>query len=246
MLEATNPVQSEMITAALDWWVNAGVDCIIDEVPVPWLERAKAAQPLPAQVATTAPKPVVLTEPVPKTLPAFVEWLATTASLPSCGPPAQRLVAAGDPHASLMVMIDMPEIADPAQGLLLSGDVGDLFEKMLSAIHQTRESIYLACFSPGRPAGGILSAPMLAQLTPLAWQHIDLIGPKRLWLMGQTVSRAIIGPDAAPGTGIKRKINHEGRNVESVASFSPSFLLANPKRKAAAWADMQALTEGNV
>ncbi len=245
MLEGENPVQSEMIISALDWWSEAGMDCVIDEVPLPWLDRAKSAKAAPA-AAPIAAKPAKPTELIPRTLPAFVEWLGNTASLPDCGPGTQRLVAAGDPHAALMVMIDMPEVADPSRGLLLSGDVGDLFERMLSAINETRDSIYLSCFSPGRPAGGILSAQLIEQLTPIAWQHIDLVGPKRLWLMGQTVSRAIIGADAAPGTGHKRKINHEGRNVESVASFSPSFLLANPKRKAAAWADMQALTEGTV
>ncbi len=245
MLEAANPVQSELIASALDWWVEAGADCLIDEIPVPWLDRVKASKLATQPDNRVAAKPVhVPVEPIPKTLPAFVDWLRMTSSLPDCGPPGHRIVSAGDPHAALMVMIDMPEVADPSQGILLAGDVGELFERMLSAINQSRESIYLATFAPGRPPGGIMSPQLIEQLSPIARQHIEIVAPKRLWLMGQAVSRAIIGADAAPGTGHKRKINQEGQIVESVASFSPRFLLANPKRKAAAWADMQALMEG--
>jgi DNA polymerase len=127
---------------------------------------------------------------------------------------------------------------------MLSGDVGDLFDRMLAKMNRTRDDIWLTSMSPTRQPGGKLSEELLAFFRPIMRHHIDLIGPKRLWLMGQTVSRAFLGADAIPGTGCLRKINHEGRIVEAVASFSPRFLLQQPKQRHAALVDMQALVEG--
>jgi uracil-DNA glycosylase len=245
MLEVANPVHPELLASALDWWVDAGVDTLIDEVPVAWLARAKApaTAPVTAKTAITV-APVPSLEPMPKDHATFVNWLMTSPNVPEAGPSSQRVTPAGDPAAPIMILIDMPEQGDAAKGQLLCGEASELFEKMLGAIKQTRETIYLACLCPGRPPGGMLSEQAVSALTPILRHHIDLIGPKRLWLMGQTVSRALIGADAMPGIGSLRKVNHEGRNVEAVASFSPRFLLQQPKRKAAAWLDMQALVEG--
>jgi DNA polymerase len=143
-----------------------------------------------------------------------------------------------------MILIDMPEASDTASGQLLSGDPGALFDRMLGAIGRDRTTIYLASLCPARPPGGILGDAMLAPLARIARHHIALVAPKRLWLMGQAVSRALAGPDASPSAGRLLQINHDGGNVTGVASFSPRFLLQRPKMKAAAWADMQALIEG--
>lgn len=247
MLDVANPVHTELITSALSWWEEAGVSHLVDEVPTPWLGRAKAAVTAPsaaepASRRAAAPPPAAAK--LPDTLPDLTHWLQSHPDVPEAGPTAGRIAAAGDPASPLMIMIDMPEMGDPDQGMLLSGEPGALFDKMLAAIGRDRNSVYLTTFAPGRPPGGRLSEDAIALLEPIARHHIGLAAPKRLWLMGQTVSRAIIGADAAPGHGRLREINHQGGIVVSVASFAPRFLLQHPKQKAAAWADMQALIEG--
>ncbi len=242
MLEGANPVQSEMIASALDWWALAGVDTHVEEVATAWLDHGKGSAAVSKSPTLVAPAAQV--EALPKTVPDFAQWLRTTPSLAFLAPPEQRLAPSGDAKAALMIMIDMPELGDAKAGQLLSGEVGVLFDNMLKAINQSRESVWLASFAPGRPPGGMFDANAILYLTELARHHLGLIRPKRLWLMGQTVSRALGGADASPGAGLKRNINYEGGIVESVASFNPAFLLANPKRKAAAWADMQILAEG--
>jgi uracil-DNA glycosylase len=241
MLEAANPVQSEMIVSALDWWALAGVDTLVDEVATPWIERGKRAPPVSKAEAASIATPA---ETLPKTLPELADWLKATPSLDMIAPSEQRLAPSGNAEAALMIMIDMPERGDADADRLLHGEVGELFDNMLKAIDQSRETVWLSCFSPGRPPGGQLNEAAIAQLTPVARHHVALVRPKRLWLMGQAVSRALGGADAVPGAGRKPYLNHDGANVELVASFSPGFLLANPKRKKAAWADMQALVEG--
>ncbi len=246
MLDLRHPVQSDLIASALDWWADAGVDTLVEEVPREWLavplkaapiaegERARpqAASDLPAQT------------PLPDTLLAFTDWLMSSPDVPEAGPPAQRVRPSGDFSAGLMILLDMPDSEDAAKGQLLSGEVNILFEKMLTAIGRTRETVYLATLSPGRTPSGQISGEATAELTRIALHHIALVKPDKLWLMGQAVSRAILGADATPGHGRLRSFNQEGRSVDAVASFAPRFLLQQPKWKAGAWTDMQALIKG--
>jgi uracil-DNA glycosylase len=243
MFEQALPVNIADVRSLVSWWADAGVDQAIDEVPTPWLARAaKLGEPIAKAEKQRAVEPRV--PEMPSDLAGFTHWLAALPLLDPICPPHQRIVASGNPAADLMILIDVPEPGDAANGILLGGQAGALFDRMLAAIKRDRQSTYIAAICPGRPAGGSINEELLVDLAPLARQHIALAAPKRLWLMGQTASRAALGVDEASTRGRLGNFNHEGFNVTAVASFSPRFLLANPKRKAAAWADMQMLIEG--
>lgn len=225
-----------MVRSALDWWVDAGVDTLIDEVPVPWLSRGRAKT---VDAPTDAPP-----QKSAGTLQELVVQLTTHPALDAFSQPSQRLVASGNPEADLMVMIDMPEAEDAATGTLISGEAGALFDKMLAAIQLDRSQCYIAAFCPARLPGGSIPSELIDMLSDFARSHVALVAPKKLWIMGMAASRALIGADAVFGQGRKRFVNYEGTTVEAVASFSPRMLLQQPKRKSAAWADMQALMQG--
>lgn len=236
MLEAAHPVHSETIASALAWWADAGVDTLVSEEPTPWLARA-------AKVVAT---PVVVPQQaaVPSSLADLIDRLRTLSALDDVAPASQRLPASGAAEADLMAIIDMPEPGDVAAGALISGEAGELFDRMLGAIQRDRTSCYVIALCPARSAGGMIPADKVEDLAALARLHIRFSGAKRVWVMGQTASRALIGADARPGRAELRKINHEGGNVDAVASFSPRLLLQNAKLKKAAWDDMQALMRG--
>lgn len=233
MLEAANPVQSESIATGLAWWAEVGVDTVVAETPRGWLKRAAppVAEPEPEQPPSK-----------PLSLEAFYEVMHDLPGL--AVPRGQRLAASGNPKSGLMIVIDMPEPGDVEAGHLLSGEAGALFDKMLAAIGRDRTSCYITALCPGRLAGGMVPDELIELLASLARQHIALVSPERLWSVGQTANRVLIGADALLGRADLRKIYHEGGSVEAVASFSPRVLLQFPKRKAAAWADMQALMRG--
>jgi uracil-DNA glycosylase len=225
-----------MVRSALDWWVEAGVDTLVDEAPVPWLARGKAK--------TVA---AAVESPAQKAAGTLAELTAQLASLPALDASAsktQRIAASGNAQADLMVMIDMPEADDATTGTLLGGEAGALFDKMLGAIQLDRTQCYIAAFCPARLPGGSIPVELIDILSDLARRHVALAAPKKLWIMGMAASRALIGPDAVFGQGSLRHVNQDGAIVEAVASFSPRMLLQQPKRKAAAWADMQALMRG--
>jgi uracil-DNA glycosylase len=225
-----------LMRSTIDWWALAGVDQLIDEVPSGWLKRREVA-----------PKPVAAVPeiaPTPTTLDGLVAFLNQDPSLQQAGPPERRIAASGNPNADLMVVIDMPEMTDHSAGRLISGDAGELFEKMLAALNLTRDTCYIAAICPGRPAGGVLPDSAMPRLATLARDHIAMTTASRLWLMGQTVSRAILGMDFAQARNSLQNFNHNGRNKVAMVSYSPRMLLQSPQRKRAAWEDMQRLALG--
>lgn len=236
MLNASTPVQSEIVRSALDWWVAAGVETLVDEHPVAWLSRG-AAKPAAALHSASKPKAA-------STLAELTSQICDLPVLDPFAPRSHRIAASGNPAADLMIMVDMPEPEDVATTCLISGEAGDLFEKMLSAIQRDRSQCYVASYCPARLPGGSIPAEIVEPLSELARSHVAMVRPKKLWIMGMAASRALIGSDAVFGAGRLRHVNHLNGNVEAVASFSPRMLLQQPKRKAGAWADMQALMRG--
>jgi uracil-DNA glycosylase len=236
MLDTATPTSATV--SLIGWWQDAGVDVFVDETPVPWLEKGIAAAK-PAHVS----KPELIA-PLPKTLDGLTAWMLTDPDIPEAGAPPRRIAASGTAGAPLMIMIDMPEANDHEAGHLLSGECARLFENMLAAIGENRESVYLAALCPGRPVTGRLAESSLPRLAEIARHHISLCVPKRLWLLGSTVSRALLGVDDVASVGNLHDFNHVTVNIPTVASFAPRFLLEHPAQKAGVWADMQVLIKG--
>jgi uracil-DNA glycosylase len=227
-------LDARSVASLIGWWRDAGVDSFVEDEAQPWIGRA----------AVTA-KPVVETPAIlPATLSSFVDWLQNSPDIPGAGPPQRRIAPSGMAGAPIMVMVDMPESSDHAAQQLLSGDAGVLFDRMLAAIGLDRSQIYLAPLCPGRPATGQISEEYFKRLAEIARHHIGLAKPKRVWLLGQTTSRVLLGVDSVAARGKLHFINHDGGNVEVVASLHPRLLLQNPGRKAGTWADMQLLAKG--
>jgi uracil-DNA glycosylase len=215
----------------LGWWRDAGVDVAIDETPHDWLGSAVIATPAKAVIDAAAA--IV----VPQSLDALVEHLMT-GDIAEAGPPARRVRPFGDPASDLMILTDFPDAADIESGELLSDPT---FKKMLEAIGKDHSSVYIASLCPGRPMTGRLSVENVAILAFLAKQHIALIAPKHLWLVGSAASRAILGVDDVSAKGTLHKVNHIGPIMDAIATAHPRMFDGSKSRKAAAWAEMQRL-----
>lgn len=225
--------------SAFDWWREAGVDAAIDEVPRHWLapDRINVTEAEAPAAAVSPPR-----AGYPTDLAAFRAWLLADASVP--GHVAQRFDAMGDPASGTVIVIDMPEAGDRVAGRLLSGEAGDLFDRMLVPMNLSRDAAYLLPFAPARPASGRLDAAAVAALTPALHHHLGLAKPRRLLLMGDAPVRALLGLGVAEARGRPHELMVNGSVIPTIASFHPRFILqAAPadlkRRRAAVWADLQ-------
>lgn len=242
MTIAESVADPRLVAAALRWWEDMGVDLLVEDDPQPWLGRAAVAEASAPATARTAEKPAPAA--LPDTLDALVAWMSSDADIPEAGPPARRVAPFGTPGAKIAIVTDIPENGDAEAGALLSGEVGTLFDRMLAAIGLDRTSVYCFPLCPGRPPTGRVSAEALARLADIAKHHLALAKPERVWLLGQATSRALLGMDASVRDKKGQNINHAHGTVPCIASLPPRMLLQSPQRKAAVWADMQALIGG--
>jgi len=242
--------------SALDWWRDAGVDASIDEAPRDWL--APIEPPKPVRRAEAVAEAVVAV-PLPDTLADFEAWRVGP-DAPEAGWPAQPIAAQGPSSSDLMVLIDLPEREDGDSGVLMSGPIGRLFDRMLAAIGRDRASIYLVPVCARRPVAGRVAPEIEERLNEVARHHVMLAAPKRLLLLGNAPSRALLGADVMRVRGGLHVINLNGGKgsgadtdqpggngvaTQVVASFHPRFLLERPAAKAEAWKDLQMLI-GNL
>ena len=219
--------------SALDWWEEAGVDAIVDDVPRDWL--APAAPPPP--IAAPAAKPAGT---LPQDLPGFRTWLLESGDVP--GSRAARVPGCGDPASGTMLIVDMPEAGDRSAGRLLANATGELLDRMLAAMGLSRDTTYIAPFSPARPASGRLDAAAVAALAPIALHHVALARPHRLLLMGDAPVRALLGLGANEARGRTHILAPE--DVPVIATYPPRFILQadgqdRKERRAAVWNDLQ-------
>jgi DNA polymerase len=225
--------------SALDWWQEAGVDVLVDDAPRDWL-----AEPVAAPVAFVAPAaPVHVPAALPDTLADFIAWRLGDA-VPEVEWRGVSIAASGPHDADVMVLVDCPDKDDGAAGMLMAGPTGALFDRMLAAIGLSRETIHLAAVCARRPAAGRMPREVEARLSDISKHHIGLVAPKRLLLLGNAASRAILGAEM-PGTrGSLHRFNHKGGDTGVVATFHPRFLIEKPAAKAEAWKDLQLLMGG--
>jgi len=217
--------------SALRWWLESGVDGAIQEHPRNWFE-SKAG---PAAADERQPGEG---EPLPDTLQAFQQWLSTSPGAPLASARSKPVLPKGEPSAQVMLISDPPTRDELASGLPIGGDAAELMERMLAAIGMAGQaySANLSCFhSPGAR----LSPRQLEDCASAARKHIALARPKRLLLLGDAPSRALLGKPLIEARGHVHKV--EG--VRTVVTFHPRQLLKRPSDKRLAWQDLLLLTE---
>ena len=214
--------------SALRWWLEMGVDVAIQETPRNWLEPAPAGPAAEPQPATA----------LPETLQEFRDWLSSDPAAPLASARSRPVLPQGAEGAEVMLLSDPPTREELASGAPIGGEAAKLMQRMLKAIGMADRaySANLACFhSPGTR----LSPDQIEQCAAAARRHVTLVRPKRLLILGDVSSRALLGKPLLEARGKVHKI--EG--VRTVATFHPRQLLKRPSDKALAWKDLLLLTE---
>jgi DNA polymerase len=218
--------------SALSWWLEAGVDALVDEAPRDWLAPSKlAADPISASSNVKIPEP--------ETLEALKDWLATGADLPLASPAARRALPHGPEQAAIMLLSEAPTAEDAAEDQPIGGNAWRLAIRMLAAIGLTPDQAYSASLSCFHAPGKKMTASERELCAEIARRHVRLARPKGILLLGDGPCLALLGKRLVDARGHLHKI--EG--VRAVATFHPRHLIHRPLDKPLAWKDLLLLTE---
>ncbi|WP_375381425.1 uracil-DNA glycosylase family protein [uncultured Sphingomonas sp.] len=222
-----------LAASTLDWWRDAGVDLLVDEDPVDWLEPPPPVAP--AQPVSPAPGPAAM----PADLASFLAWRIGPGA-PEAAWPGRRLGPEGAVTTTIVVT-DLPDREDLTAGRLMSGTSGVLLDRMLAAIGLSRGTVQLVPVATARPPAGRIPPADEPQLAETIRRHLALARPERVLLLGNAASRAVLGMDCQAARGSLHIVNHESGEAGVIASFHPRFLLERPTAKADAWRDLRLL-----
>lgn len=153
--------------------------------------------------------------------------------------------ADGNPDAPIMFIGKAPGRDEDRQGVPFVGPIGQLFDKMLTAIDLDRDKSYITNIVPWRPPGNRTPVPHEIELCrPFAERHIQLVKPKILVLMGNVSTKTLLATNknilSLRGTWMEYEVGSE--KVPVMPTLHPDHLLKNPASKRNAWKDLLAIS----
>tara|TARA_B100000029_G_scaffold181988_1_gene179631 strand:- start:83 stop:808 length:726 start_codon:yes stop_codon:yes gene_type:complete len=148
----------------------------------------------------------------------------------------------GNPDSKIMIIGEGPGANEDKEGKPFVGRAGKLLDKMLGAIKLNRNNVYISNVVNFRPPMNRKPTDKeIKRYLPFLVQHVELVNPKILLLLGSTALNALIGDEVviskARGKWVNKKIGNA--NPEVIASFHPAFLMRQPDQKKYAWEDLK-------
>ena len=148
----------------------------------------------------------------------------------------------GNPNSQIMLVGEGPGEKEDAQGKPFVGDAGILLNKMLNAIKIKRENIYITNVVNYRPPNN--RKPEISEINRYSVflrEHISIINPKILILMGSTAMEAIFGQKLkiSKERGKWKETIINQKTYLSILTFHPAYLLRQPDQKKFSWEDLK-------
>ena len=160
---------------------------------------------------------------------------------------ATNLVFAdGDINSKIMIIGEGPGANEDAEGKPFVGRAGKLLDKMLASIKLNRTKVYISNVVNYRPPENRKPTEIeIKRYLPYLKQHIEIINPKILFLLGSTALNSLIGNEVviskARGKWIQKEIGTAQPWI--IASFHPAFLMRQPEQKKLAWIDLKMIRD---
>jgi DNA polymerase len=154
----------------------------------------------------------------------------------------QLVFSDGNSKSKIMLIGDSPGISDEINGKPFSEDTGLLLDKMLEAINLDRNKVYLTNVVNFRlPDNRKLSENDIVNFQPLILDHIKIINPKLIMILGSTALKTLFNEQQSitkiRGKWLKLIINNN--TYSCMSSYHPNFLIRQPSQKKFAWSDLQ-------
>ncbi len=152
----------------------------------------------------------------------------------------------GNVNSPIMFIGEAPGEKDDSSGLLFQGEVGNLLNKMLLAIDIKIENVYLAYSINFRtPEDRKPTSQEIKRYSLFLKEHISIINPAIIVLMGSTAMESIIGFNnkITDERGNWKEIILKNKTYPIMITFSPSYLLRFPEYKKYSWEDLKKIKQ---
>ena len=156
---------------------------------------------------------------------------------------ASKIVFAdGNIQSPIMIVGEGPGQKEDELGKPFVGDAGNLLNKMLKAIKIERKKIYITNVVNYRPPNN--RKPEQSEINRYSKylkEHISIIDPKILILMGSTAMEAILGSNKriSKERGQWKEVIIKQKNFKTIVTFHPAYLLRKPDQKKFSWEDLK-------
>jgi len=152
----------------------------------------------------------------------------------------------GNTNSPIMLVGEAPGIEEDKTSMTFKGDSGELLNKMLLAIEIKRQNIYSSYVINYRPPEDRKPTSIeIKRYSIFLKEHISIINPKILVLMGSSAMEAV--------TGINTKISSErgewkevilkNKTYPVMITFNPSYLIRFPENKKYSWEDLKKIKQ---
>ena len=152
------------------------------------------------------------------------------------------IVGDGDINSPIMLIGETPGKLEDQSGKSFQGPVGELLKKMLSAINIKKEEVYLTYSINFRPPDDRKpTGQEIKRYSIFLKEHITIINPEIIILMGSTAMEAITGSNnkISNERGNWREIILKNMTYPIMITFSPSYLIRFPENKKYSWEDLK-------
>ena len=148
----------------------------------------------------------------------------------------------GNINSKIMLIGEGPGQKEDEMGKPFVGDAGILLNKMLKSINIDRDKVYITNVVNYRPPNNRKPDPVeINKYTKFLKEHISILNPKILILMGSTAMEALFGSKIkiSKERGVWKKIVINNKTYLVMITFHPAYLLRQADQKKYSWADLK-------
>ena len=152
----------------------------------------------------------------------------------------------GNINSKIMIIGEGPGAQEDAEGKPFVGRAGKLLDKMMAAIQLNRTKVYISNVVNYRPPANRKPTEVeIERYLPYLKNHIEIINPKIVVLLGSTALNALIGNKVVISRARGKWIQKEIGKIKPwiIASFHPAFLMRQPEQKKMAWIDLKMIRD---
>ena len=152
----------------------------------------------------------------------------------------------GDINSPLMLIGEAPGELEDNTGNSFQGEIGSLLEKMLLAINIKKDKVYTTYSINFRtPEDRKPTSREIKRYSIFLKEHISIIDPKIIVLMGSTAMEAVTNLNNKISTerGKWKEIILKNRTFPIMITLSPSYLIRFPENKKYSWEDLKKIKQ---